>query len=151
MIELRAIGVVTSPRREPRDDDWGGIEASIELAPEFSPEALAGLAEFSHAEIIFQFDRVAESAVERGARHPRGNTTWPRVGIFAQRAKDRPNRIGLTTVSILGCYGRTLRVAGLDAVHGTPVLNIKPVMVEFLPPGEIRQPAWSRQLMSRYW
>jgi tRNA (adenine37-N6)-methyltransferase len=76
---------------------------------------------------------------------------WPRVGIFAQRAKDRPNRIGIGVGRLLGVDGRDLRVAGLDAVDGTPVLDIKPVMAEFLPRGELRQPAWSRELMAGYW
>src|SRR6185503_2580298 len=109
--------------------------ASIELSETFEPTALDGLEAFSHAEIVYHFDRVEPAAIERGARHPRGNARWPRVGIFAQRAKDRPNRLGVTVVAIAGREGRTLRVRGLDAVDGTPVLDIKPVMAEFLPRG----------------
>ena len=101
--------------------------------------------------MIFCFDRVGEGTIERGARHPRGNKTWPRVGIFAQRAKDRPNRLGLTTVEIVKVEGRTLVVRGLDAIDGTPVLDIKPVMQEFLPRTTVRQPEWSRELMRDYW
>ena len=97
------------------------------------------------------FDRVAESSIERGARHPRGNSRWPRVGIFAQRAKDRPNRLGSTVVEIVKRDDRVLTVAGLDAVDGTPVLDIKPVMMEFLPRTTVRQPAWSHELMRQYW
>ena len=88
---------------------------------------------------------------ERGARHPRGNQAWPRVGIFAQRAKDRPNRLGLTTVEIVRVEGRTIVVRGLDDIDGTPVLDIKPVMQEFLPRTPVRQPQWSRELMRDYW
>ena len=151
MITLEPIAHVRSTRRELLDDDWDSVAATIELVPAFAPEALAGLEDFSHAEVLFHFDRVAESAVERGARHPRGNTHWPRVGIFAQRAKDRPNRLGSTVVEILKRDGRVLTVAGLDAVDGTPVLDIKPVMVEFLPRTTVRQPAWSHELMRAYW
>jgi tRNA-Thr(GGU) m(6)t(6)A37 methyltransferase TsaA len=151
MISLEAIGHVRSTRRELLDDDWDSVAATIELTPDFGPEALAGLEAFSHAEVIFHFDRVAESTVERGARHPGGNTRWPRVGIFAQRAKDRPNRLGSTIVEIVRCAGRTLTVAGMDAVDGTPVLDIKPVMAEFLPRTTVRQPAWSHELMRAYW
>jgi len=86
-----------------------------------------------------------------GARHPRNNPAWPRVGIFAQRAKNRPNRLGLTTVAIRGREDRTLYVAELDAVDGTPLLDIKPVMAEFLPRGPMHQPAWSHELMRAYW
>ena len=151
MITLEPIAHVRSARREIGDDDWGAVVATIELATGLDPEALAGLEDFSHAEVIFHFDRVAESAIERGARHPRGNPRWPRVGIFAQRAKDRPNRLGSTIVEILRREGRVLTVAGLDAVDGTPVVDLKPVMVEFLPRTTVRQPAWSHELMRDYW
>lgn len=151
MISLEPIGHVRSPRRELRDDDWGSVTATIELVVGFGPEALAGLEDYSHAEVLFHFDRVAESTIEQGARHPRGNPRWPRVGIFAQRAKDRPNRLGSTIVEILRRDGRALTVAGLDAVDGTPVLDIKPVMVEFLPRTTVRQPSWSHELMREYW
>ena len=151
MITLEPVGYVRSPRKDLRDDDWGGVTARIELAEKFPPEALEGLEEFSHAEILFQFDRVAEPAVERGTRHPRGNRAWPRVGIFAQRGKARPNRLGSTIVEIKGREGRVLTVVGLDAIDETPVVDIKPLMAEFLPRGEVRQPQWSRELMREYW
>ena len=151
MITLAPIGYVRSARRDLLDDDWDTVPARIELTEEFEPAALAGLEAFSHAEIVYHFDRVAPDAVERGARHPRGNRAWPRVGIFAQRAKDRPNRVGVTVVAIIGVAGRVLSVRGLDAVDGTPVIDIKPVMTEFLPRGDVRQPAWSHELMQAYW
>lgn len=150
-IAIRPIGRVRSTRVATGDDGWDAEQASIELDDAFEPEALAGLETFSHAEIFFVFDRVAEDAVERGARHPRGNPDWPRVGIFAQRGKDRPNRLGATIVEIVSRSGRTLVVHGLDAVDGTPVVDIKPVMAEFLPRSAVRQPAWSQELMRRYW
>jgi tRNA (adenine37-N6)-methyltransferase len=151
MITLEAIGYVRSVRSDLRDDDWGAVTARIELVESVAPEALAGLEEFSHAEILFHFDRVAEEKIERGARHPRGNSAWPRVGIFAQRGKNRPNRLGSTMVEIKGCDGRALTVVGLDAIDGTPVLDIKPVMAEFLPRRPVRQPQWSHELMRDYW
>lgn len=151
MINLEAIGHVRSTRRDLLDDDWDSVAATIELTGAFAPEALAGLEDFSHAEVIFHFDRVPESSIERGGRHPRGNARWPRVGIFAQRAKDRPNRLGSTIVEIRKRDGRVLTVAGLDAVDGTPVLDIKSVMAEFLPRTLVRQPSWSHELMRAYW
>ena len=89
--------------------------------------------------------------VVHGARHPRNNQDWPAVGIFAQRGKNRPNRIGSTIVRVLRCEGRSIVVAELDAIDGTPVLDVKPVMQEFLPREKIRQPAWSHELMGNYW
>ena len=151
MFTLSPVGVVRSSRKAVEDDFWGEATASIELGPDVPAEALDGIDEYSHAEIFFILDRVDESAVTRGARHPRGNTAWPRVGIFAQRAKLRPNRLAATMVRVVGREGRVLRVAGLDAIDGTPVVDIKPVIREFLPRGEIRQPAWATELMRDYW
>jgi len=151
MITVEPIGVVRSTRTEPIDDDWGTIAATIELAPGLESDSLAGLEDFSHAEILFVFDRVTDAQIERTARHPRDNPAWPRVGVFAQRGRNRPNRLGSTIVRVIGREARALRVVGLDAIDGTPVLDIKPVMAEFLPREPVRQPAWSRELMRDYW
>jgi tRNA-Thr(GGU) m(6)t(6)A37 methyltransferase TsaA len=149
---ITPIGVVRGGRSEPVDDDWGASRARIELDAEaFGAEALAGLADFSHLEVIFVFDKVAEDAIERGARRPRGRADWPLVGIFAQRGKNRPNRIGLCTCRIHAVDGLTVEVEGLDAIDGTPVVDLKPVMSGFLPRGDIREPAWAREIMARYW
>ncbi len=148
---MQAIGHVRGGREQVRDDDWGGTEARIELDARFPEDALDGIETFSHAEVLFHFDRVDPEKITVGARHPRNREDWPAVGIFAQRGKNRPNRIGSTVVRILGREGRTLRVAELDAVAGTPILDIKPVLEEFLPRGPVHQPAWAGELMSRYW
>ena len=151
-IVLQPIGTVRGGRAEPIDDAWDSVEARIDLDPaQFQPEATAGLGAFSHVEVVFHFDRAALENIVTGARHPRGNTDWPLVGIFAQRGKDRPNRIGVTVCSLLGVDGLTLRVRGLDAIDGTPVLDIKPVMRGFLPRGEVREPEWAGDLMRGYW
>lgn len=151
-IGLHPIGTVRSERTEPVDDGWDLISAHIELDSEqFAPEALVGLDTFSHAEIIFVFNRVPDEKIERGARHPRGNRDWPLTGIFAQRGKNRPNRIGVTVCRVLKVEGLNLYLEGLDAIDGTPVLDIKPVMEGFLPRGDIREPDWSKALMAGYW
>jgi tRNA-Thr(GGU) m(6)t(6)A37 methyltransferase TsaA len=151
MFSIKPIGTVHSSRTEVRDDFWGDVPAVIELAPDMPGECLNGIEDFSHAEIIFLFDKVDASAIVMNARHPRNNPAWPRVGIFAQRTKYRPNRLGCTIVRILKQEGRRLHVAGLDALDGTPVVDIKPVMAEFLPQEPIRQPGWTRELMRDYW
>lgn len=151
-IELEPIGWVQGGRHEAIDDDWGAVEATIVLdAERFTPEVLAGLDSFSHVEVVFHFDQVDEAKVNPGARHPRGNQEWPKVGIFAQRAKARPNRLGLTTCELIAVDGLTLRVRGLDAIDGTPVLDLKPFMVEFAPRGPTHQPSWATELMVGYW
>lgn len=149
---LTPIGHVRGGRADAIDDDWGASRATIALDPDkFTPDAFAGLAAFSHAEVIFLFDKVPDNKIETGARHPRNRADWPLVGIFAQRGKNRPNRLGLTTCRIVAVDGLTVEVEGLDAIDGTPVLDIKPVMVEFLPRGDVRQPDWSHELMQGYW
>jgi tRNA-Thr(GGU) m(6)t(6)A37 methyltransferase TsaA len=150
-IEMEAIGRVEAARARAEDDFWGGEESCITLADRYEPAALDGIEAFSHVEVLFLFDRVDPARIVTGARHPRNNPAWPAIGIFAQRGKNRPNRIGSTICRVLRRDGRRLFVAELDAIDGTPVLDIKPVMSEFLPREEVRQPAWSRELMSRYW
>jgi tRNA-Thr(GGU) m(6)t(6)A37 methyltransferase TsaA len=150
-IEMTPVGRVEAERSEAQDDYWGGAESRIVLADEIPPDALDGIEGFSHAEVLFYFDRVDPSKVVHGARHPRNNQSWPAVGIFAQRGKNRPNRMGSTVCRVLGREGRVLRVAELDAIDGTPVLDIKPVIREFLPRGELRQPGWCSELMQTYW
>jgi tRNA (adenine37-N6)-methyltransferase len=148
---MEPIGRVEARRTQTEDDNWGAEQSRVILAERFAPEALHGIEDFSHAEIVFLFDRVNPENIVTGVRHPRGNPDWPLVGIFAQRGKNRPNRIGSTICRILRREGRSLTVEGLDAIDGTPVLDIKPVMREFLPREEVRQPAWSRELMRNYW
>lgn len=151
-ISLNPIGYVRGGRTEAIDDNWGEVEAVIELdALQFDPDVTAGLADFSHLDVVYVFHLVDEAKIETKARHPRNNTDWPLVGIFAQRAKGRPNRIGVTTCEIVAVDGLRVTVRGLDAIDGTPVVDLKPFMTEFAPRSEVRQPAWSRELMSRYW
>jgi len=114
-------------------------------------DATQGLDAFSHVEVVFVFDRVHPDTVTTGARHPRGNEDWPAVGILAQRGKARPNRIGVTVCELVEVDGLRLRVRGLDAIDGTPVLDVKPYMAEFGPRGDVRQPPWSTELMRDYW
>jgi len=149
---VEPIGHVRGGRDVPEDDHWGSSEASIQLDPErFTNEALEGLESFSHAEVIFFFDRVGEGEIAYGARHPRGRKDWPKVGIFAQRGKNRPNRIGVSVCRIVRVEGLTVVVRGLDAIDRTPIIDIKPVMSEFAPREEVCEPAWAKEMMAGYW
>ncbi|AOP47541.1 SAM-dependent methyltransferase [Streptomyces lydicus] len=151
-VVLRPVGRVVGGRSEVRDDDWGPVSAVVRLdAAQFGPDALAGLDGFSHLEVVYHFHRVPVEKVETGARHPRGNTDWPLVGIFGQRGKNRPNRLGVSRCRLLRTDGLDVHVQGLDAVDGTPVLDIKPYMAEFGPLGATSQPDWATALMSRYY
>ena len=152
MIQLQPIGTVVSEVQNTREDKWGVIDAELRLDPSrFDPGALDGLADFSHVEVLFIFDQIKDSEIENRSRHPRENPAWPKVGIFAQRARKRPNRIGATICEVVCVDGLSLRVKGLDAFNGSPLLDIKPVMTEFLPEKKaIRQPRWAGELMSTY-
>ncbi|HEY1662310.1 MAG TPA: SAM-dependent methyltransferase [Verrucomicrobiae bacterium] len=150
-LNITPIGYVDCARKALADDFWGGAESRIVLTDTIEPDALDGIEDFSHAEIIFFFHEVEPEKIVRGARHPRNNPVWPKIGIFAQRGKNRPNRLGSTIVRIVRREGKSLLVAELDAVDGTPVLDIKPVMTEFLPRTKVFQPEWSQELMKNYW
>ncbi len=150
-IEVEPIGWVRASRTEARDDYWGAVTSTIEIDARFAPEALAGLGDFSHIEVIYAFHAVAPERVELAARHPRNRLDWPLVGIFAQRGKARPNRIGLSRCNLVRVMGRVLTVQRLDAIDGTPVLDIKPYMVEFGPIGPVTQPSWATELMKNYY
>lgn len=152
IIHLEPIGFVRGGRAEIEDDNWGGVSARIEVdAKRFTPDALAGLDGFSHVEVLYHFHGVPEAKIETGARHPRGNKDWPKIGIFAQRGKNRPNRLGITTCELVKLEGLALVVRGLDAIDGTPVLDLKPYMTGFAPRAPVREPSWAKELMKDYW
>lgn len=151
MIELTPIGIIHNTRKTAEDDYWGGIVSTIIIHEPLGAESLAGIESFSHAEVIFYFHQVETAKIVTGARHPRNNPAWPKIGILAQRGKNRPNRLGLSVVRVLKREDNVLFVEGLDAIDGTPVLDLKPVLREFLPTEAINQPAWATELMQDYW
>jgi tRNA (adenine37-N6)-methyltransferase len=153
VIALEPVGVVLGGRTEAVDDDWGGVEAVIRLdAARFGDDAVMGLGDFSHLVVVFQFHLVGESEVQTGSRRPRGNRDWPVIGMFAQRARMRPNRLGVSACRLLRVADLDLHVRGLDAIDGSPVLDVKPYMREFEPDeADVRQPAWASELMRGYY
>lgn len=151
LYNIKPIAVVSNSRTMIEDDNWGDVISTIELTKGMHESSLKRIDDFSHLEIIFYFNKVAAEKIQYEARHPRNNTDYPEVGIFAQRGKNRPNKIGVTVVELLELKDRTIIVKGLDAIDGTPIIDIKPVMKEFLPKGEIKQPQWATDLMKNYW
>jgi tRNA-Thr(GGU) m(6)t(6)A37 methyltransferase TsaA len=150
MITIEPVGFVRNERKEPVDDYWGDIVSEIILAENIPPESLKGIDDFSHLEIIFHFHLAGKKNIDHFTSHPRNNPEYPEVGIFAQRRKSRPNLLGCTIVKLLDVKGNILKVSGLDAIDGTPVIDIKPVIKEFLPTGEVLQPVWVTRLMKDY-
>ena len=150
MLAVRGGGIVGPLGR--LAGDWGTVVSTIALDSErFAGDSLRGLKQFSYIEVVCLFDRVDERSFEPGARRPRNNPDWPAVGVFAQRDKRRPNRIGVSVCELTEVDGVELTVRGLDAIDGTPVLDIKPYMAEFAPREPVRQPRWTHEPMSGYW
>jgi len=148
---IEPIAYVQSARSLPEDDFWGEEQATITLVDPFTADCLLGINQFSHIEVLFIFHQVDTNNICLEARHPRNNQAWPLVGIFAQRGKNRPNRIGSTICTLKSVEANRLLVTELDAIDGTPIIDIKPVLREFLPKAAIKQPEWSIELMRHYW
>lgn len=150
MIELTPVAYVKNSRSEIKDDHWTE-QSQIILADHIPAESLVGVEQYSHVHVLFYFHKANPARQVTGLRHPRNNRDWPQVGIFARRGKNRPNHLGLATVRVVSVEDRTLTVEGLDAIDGTPVVDIKPVMTGFQPKGEISEPDWSIEIMAQYW
>jgi tRNA-Thr(GGU) m(6)t(6)A37 methyltransferase TsaA len=149
-IALAPIGVVRGGRTEIFEDHWGPVESRLLLdRAVLDPDATAGLSEFSHIEVVFHFH--LETRVRRGASHPRGNPAWPQVGVLAGHSPVRPNHLGVSRCELLAVSGLQLTVRGLDAIDGTPILDIKPYATGFQPAGPVREPDWIRELMREYY
>ena len=147
---VRPVAVVRNSRTEAIDDQWNSITSTIELLDDVPAASIAGLETFSHIEILFLADRASDVPPAPWSRRPRGNPEWPEVGIFAQRNKDRPNRLLNSIATIVAVRERTVTVTGLDAIDGTPVLDIKPVFSWSGPQGLLVTPEWSDELGEHY-
>jgi tRNA-Thr(GGU) m(6)t(6)A37 methyltransferase TsaA len=148
--ELSPIAFVSNNRLDLRDDDWGEVISLIRLRDDLSADLLLGLDSFSHVEVLFVFDQIDPQKKIPDARHPRNNSRYPKLGLLAQRSAHHPNPIGLTAAKIIKLHGRELTVQGLDAVNGTPVLDLKPVFKEFQVENPT-QPPWVSELLKDYW
>lgn len=142
---------VIGGRTEPTDDYWGGTRAIIRIdSTRFTADATQGLEEFSHLEVVFRFHLTDPADLHPGARPARGNPDWPAVGIFGHRNMRRLNWLGISRCRLLTVDGLDLHVEDLDAVDGTPVLDIKPWFGEFAPRGPIVQAPWSSEMLTDY-
>jgi len=147
-MELIYIGYVHSPVTEAVDMNWGRVVSEVVLKPEYAP-GLLGLGEFSHALVLTHLHQAEWSPGKHLRRRPQDRHDMPLTGIFAQRARHRPNRIGATAVEIIEVTGSTLKVRALDAVDGTPVIDIKP----YVPNYDRRDatiPQWMTDIMKDY-
>lgn len=150
--DVSPIGIVRSDRAEVLDDNWGPVESVIELDETvLDADATLGLEEFSHLEVVYRFHLCDPDSTTVGSRHPRGDRTLPRVGVLAQRVKDRLNHLGVSRCEIVHVDGLRIRVRGLDAIDGSPVLDVKPFLQSMVPVREdVREPAWVASVMRNY-
>jgi tRNA (Thr-GGU) A37 N-methylase len=148
---LRFVAYVRNDRRELVDDNWDDFTSVIELADDVPASSLVGLEGFSHVEIVFIAELAHDVPPGPWHRRPRGNPDWPDVGIFAQRNKDRPNRLLVSIAALERVQDRALVVRGLDALNDTPVLDIKPVFSWNGPRGDVRVPTWSEDIGENYY
>jgi len=146
---LKPIGVVESPVKEPVDENWGTVTSRISLKPEYSP-GLLGLGDFSHVIVVTYLHKASFDPARHLQRRPRGLEQMPKVGIFSQRAKDRPNPLGITAVELLDVGENHITVRGLDAIDGTPVIDIKPYFPQYDRVDSPVVPAWVEELMKNY-
>lgn len=150
MAQFEPIGIVRCDRTEMSAGHWANVESRIELDPRYR-QGLAGLNEFSHVVVIFHLDRIPPFNPEKQiARNPRGMEDLAPVGVFAQRTKFRPNPIGVTAVELVAVDELGITVRGLDALDGTPVLDIKPYIPAFERKDDVRLPAWVARMMDGY-
>ncbi len=154
-IQLRPIGVVR--REEPREDvkaRWEELESRIEVLEPYA-HGLEGIDGFSHLIVLTYLHEVGEDARATLRVKPRGLLRFglaleelPIVGVFACDSPVRPNPIGVSIVRLLGREGRVLRVRGLDAFDGTPVLDLKPYGPDRAVP-DVAVPVWHQELAGR--
>jgi len=139
---LKAIGVVRNEIKErPAGQDWWEELVSEIVIDSSLAEALDGLEDFSHIIVLYWMHRVISTQMPLKI-HPRGNRELPLVGLFAARTPNRPNRIGKATVRLLQRRGNILRVKGLDALDGTPVIDIKPYLPDYDSADDAKVPQW---------
>lgn len=148
-IEFNSIGVVKNSVTEKKDNNWGVDCSEIIINPELK-EGLTGLKDFTHIIVVYNLHEASFNKETDLLRRPRGREDMPLIGIFSQRAKDRPNPIGITAVEIIDVYDNIIKVIGLDAIDGTPVLDIKPYFPVYDKKDDANVPEWVDRLMDNY-
>ena len=146
---FKEIGRVRSKVKDVVDENWGKIESEIILTDEYAP-GLMGLEGFTHIIVVFHMHKANYHKNLHLVRHPQERTDLPKLGIFAQRAKHRPNPIGITAVELISVNGNIVQVKGLDAIDGTPVLDVKPYFPAFDSRPDARIPEWVEEIMRPY-
>jgi tRNA-Thr(GGU) m(6)t(6)A37 methyltransferase TsaA len=140
-INLTPIGFVKNKIKERGIGDCQTVTSEI-IIKEGLKDALSRIDEFSHIIVIYWMHKLPPSQRSMIKVHPKGNHNLPLVGVFASRSPARPNPIGITTVKLLERRDNVLKVTGLDALDGTPVLDIKPYIPGDDSSIEAKTPGW---------
>lgn len=143
-VSLRPIGVVRNNVATPRPDGWEGLRSDILVREELEP-ALDGIDAYSHVIVVFAFDKVPE-AEQKLRMDARSDPRIPEQGVLATRSQLRPNPVGVSVVRLLRRRRNVLRVEGLDAIDGTPVLDIKPYFANYDSVPDASIPEWAQAL-----
>ncbi len=138
-ITLKAIGAVRNEIKEPTHQDSSEVISEIVIDSGLT-KALDDLDKFSHIIVLYWIHRSRRPAPMKV--HPRGDPERALMGVFATRSPSRPNPIGKATVKLLERQGNILKVRGLDAIDGTPVLDIKPYIPGYDSVDDCRAPSW---------
>ena len=143
-VGLKPIGIVRNGVREPRMEGWENVLSDVIVRKNLAG-ALDGIEGYSHVVVLFHLHKVTDD--ERGQTHchPRGDERYPLQGVLATRTQHRPNPVGISVVRLVRRRRNVLRVRGLDAINGTPVLDIKPYIPRYDAPEEVRLPEWVTQ------
>jgi tRNA-Thr(GGU) m(6)t(6)A37 methyltransferase TsaA len=149
ILRLEEIGTVHSPVKTPVEEGWADVVSDLVLEQRFAG-GLKGIGEFSHVLVVFLMHQAWFDPGSDLVSRPDGREDMPQVGIFAQRARHRPNPIGTSAVKIEGVRGNVVTVRGLDAIDGTPLLDIKPYFPEFDRIDRPVVPDWAARLMRGY-
>jgi tRNA-Thr(GGU) m(6)t(6)A37 methyltransferase TsaA len=149
IIELDSIGLVKNNIEIKKDKDWGNDDSKIIIDEQYE-HGLTGLSDFSHLIVVYYLDKADFNMEKHLVRRPQGREDMPMVGIFSQRAKDRPNPIGITSVEIIDINKNIITVKGLDAINNTPILDIKPYYPMYDCKNNAVIPEWVTRLMENY-
>jgi len=149
IIEINSIGTIRNTIESKKDKGWGSDISQIIVDKKYE-KGLVGLSDFSHIIVVYYLDKANFDMDKHLVRRPQNREDMPMVGILSQRAKDRPNPIGITSVELVNVEGNIISVKGLDAIDNTPLIDIKP----YYPMYDCKEgaivPEWVNRLMESY-
>jgi tRNA-Thr(GGU) m(6)t(6)A37 methyltransferase TsaA len=149
-MEIKPIGTIHSPVTTVVDDHWGDVVSEIHVDEAYAA-GLQGIEDWSHVMVVYSMHEARFDMEKDMVRRPRGREDMPEMGVFARRSAHRPNGIGVTAVEVVKVEGNILTVRRLDAIDGTPVLDIKPYAPVYDSVYEPLIPVWFIRLMQDYY